>query len=173
MGARSNGCDHRPSPRHAAQFDPSHCLRGSSRRRPTSGISLSRSHQQLARAHRMTAPAHLYPLCENCGATICPPAAGVSCEHVCGASRAAPVLDGSTSRLDPSVVCAGPRKTRRPFLRSLSLTHSFRARALLTTNSASTPIGRHSSRVSSLFSMKQVFHGSGLQCANSVCGVSK
>ena len=34
-------------------------------------------------------PPHLYPLCEDCDATICPPAAGFSCEHVCGASRVA------------------------------------------------------------------------------------
>lgn len=95
----------------------------------------------------MTAPAHLYPLCENCGATICPPAAGVSCEHVCGASRAAPVLDGSTSRLDPSVVCAGPRKTRHLFLR---------ARASFKTRSVAKPMGSKVSRVSSLFSMPRI-----------------
>lgn len=102
-------------------------------------------------------PPHLYPLCEDCDATICPPAAGVSCEHVCGASRAAPVLDGSTSRLDPSVVCAGPRKTRRPFLRSLSLTHSFRARASSTTRSVAKLSRVHVSRMSSsLFPMPRI-----------------
>jgi len=103
----------------------------------------------------MTRPLHLYPLCENCGATIFPPSSDFSCEHVCGASRAAPVLDGSTSRLVPSVVCAGPRKTRHPFLRSLSLTHSFRARASSTTRSVAKLSRVHVSRVSSLFSMSQ------------------
>lgn len=45
-------------------------------------------------------PLRLYPLCENCGATICPPAAGVSCEHVCGASRVAPEAPCGRSSLN-------------------------------------------------------------------------
>ena len=74
----------------------------------------------------MSSPAHLYPLCENCGATICPPAAEFSCEHVCGASRVAPeALRGASSIRLPGASASGPFGRR--FRRSFKLTHSFRA----------------------------------------------
>lgn len=87
----------------------------------------------------MTTPAHLYPLCENCGATVFPPVAGFLCEHVCGASRVAPearegALSGSFSRRVRLDFCS---------------THSIRARASSTTRSVAKLSWIHVSRVSS------------------------
>lgn len=76
-------------------------------------------------------PPHLYPLCEDCDATICPSAAGFSCEHVCGASRVASEAPCGRASLNfPGASASGFFRSAR--FRS---TQFFRARASSTTRS--------------------------------------
>lgn len=78
-------------------------------------------------------PLHLYPLCENCGATILPSSAGFSCDHVCGASRVAPeALTGVLPEL-PGASASGLFGRRARF--SFKLTQSIRARTSSKTRS--------------------------------------
>ena len=95
-------------------------------------------------------PPHLYPLCEDCDATICPPAAGFSCEHVCGASRVASEAPCGRASLNfPGASASGFFRSAR--FRS---TQFFRARASAKTRSVAKLRRVHVSRVfSSSFPM--------------------